>query len=139
MNFFGLIPPIHRTLGKKKKLKGIFANPIDKVVQASKEKNQIPLPLVRCVTLIEEIGMNMEGIYRVSGSYKQMADIQQLYDKGVDPDLTKYDRYVITGVIKKYFALLPEPVMTYKLYDQFLRAQGNKEKIFLKFFQSNQK
>eukprot|EP01080_Neovahlkampfia_damariscottae_P001559 gene1559-12684_t len=109
-----------------KKKKGMFATPLAKVVQASKEENQIPLPLLRCITHIENVGMNMEGIYRVSGSYKQMADIQQLYDKGLDPDLTKYDRYVITGVIKKFFALLPEPVMTFKLYDPFLRAQAKR-------------
>lgn len=67
----------------------------------------------------------MDGIYRISGSHRQMGEIQSAFDRGEEVDLNKYemDKAVITGVIKRYFAMLPEPIMTYDLYVKFMNAQ----------------
>lgn len=66
--------------------------------------------------------MEMEGVYRVSGSHKTVNELQLLYDRNQDPDLNKYEPFVITGVCKKYLTLLPVPVMTFELYENFLGA-----------------
>ena len=42
-----------------------------------------------------------------------------------------YDPHLIAGLLKKYFIDLPEPLLTFDLYDQFIEAAG---KIFFFIF-----
>lgn len=66
--------------------------------------------------------MKMEGVYRVSGSHKSVNELQKQYDRKRDPDLSTYEPFVVTGMFKKYLTTLPEPLMTFELYDSFLSA-----------------
>eukprot|EP00761_Pharyngomonas_kirbyi_P000919 gb/GECH01000920.1/.p1 GENE.gb/GECH01000920.1/~~gb/GECH01000920.1/.p1 ORF type:complete len:682 (+),score=206.72 gb/GECH01000920.1/:1-2046(+) len=108
-----------------KKNKAIFGEPLDDVLKRT--KTTIPLPLQRGVDYVQDKGMHVEGLYRVSGNQKKINDLQKEYDRGEDPDLSRYGLFVVSGMIKNFFSLLPEPLMTYSRYDKWMEAQKIKD------------
>lgn len=49
------------------------------------------------------------------------------FSLGEDVDLsTEQDPHTVTGLLKYYFRELPEPLMTFALYEQFIAAAGAK-------------
>lgn len=118
--------------GKPKKK--LFSVPLDVCIkngplsENDKDFGLLPLPLARGIRYVEEKYIDVEGIYRVSGIKSSVEGLIKLYDEGKDPDLSTYDPYVITGMIKRYLTLVPEPIMTYDLYEPFLAAAKIKDK-----------
>ncbi|KAH8553365.1 hypothetical protein BGW37DRAFT_422657 [Umbelopsis sp. PMI_123] len=102
----------------------LFGNDLTKQVEA--ESRTIPLLVERCIAAVELRGMDYEGIYRKSGGAAQMRSIQLSFEQGLDPDLTDDDEYndicAVTSILKQYLRELPNPLMTYELYPQFLES-----------------
>lgn len=68
--------------------------------------------------------MDMEGIYRKSGGSGQVKIVQQGFEKDnnhdiSDPDL---DIHAVTSALKQYFRKLPNPLITFEVYDGLLEA-----------------
>jgi hypothetical protein len=101
--------------------KRVFEVPISKVMKQT--KGQIPNLIVKTVKYIEEKAMDVEGIFRKSGSMIQVQKYRDLYDLGEDPDLNECsDPHTVAGVLKLYLRTLPEPLMTFDLYEAFQAA-----------------
>lgn len=70
--------------------------------------------------------MDYEGIYRKSGGAAQMRTIQISFETNELLDLkdedTINDICAVTSVLKQYFRELPNPLLPYELYDQFMEA-----------------
>jgi len=94
------------------------------------EKRIIPSVVSRCVEEVELRGISLEGIYRKSGSSTQVKSIQQGFEKDhlhydiSDPDL---DIHAVTSVLKQYFRKLPNPLITFEVYDGLLEAMEGVE------------
>jgi hypothetical protein len=43
------------------------------------------------------------------------------------------DINIVAGALKRFFRDLPEPIMTYELYDEYIEANGKKKKQPIKF------
>lgn len=74
--------------------------------------------------------MDMEGIYRKSGGSGQVKIVQQGFEKDgnydiSDPDL---DIHAVTSALKQYFRKLPDPLITYEVYESLLEAGRIQEK-----------
>ncbi|KAG2186647.1 hypothetical protein INT44_002871 [Umbelopsis vinacea] len=102
----------------------LFGNDLTKQVEV--EGRTIPLLVDRCIAAVELRGMDYEGIYRKSGGAAQMRSIQLSFEQGLDPDLTDDDEYndicAVTSILKQYLRELPNPLMTFELYPQFLES-----------------
>ncbi|KAF8249868.1 RhoGAP-domain-containing protein [Wilcoxina mikolae CBS 423.85] len=85
------------------------------------EGAKIPMVVQKCIQEVEMRGMDYEGIYRKSGGALQMRQIQDEFERGDDvqfgPDL---DICSVTSILKQYFRNLPNPLITYELYDRFI-------------------
>jgi len=78
----------------------------------------------------------MEGIFRISASHKDVKDYKDMFERGEDVNLeTVTDPHVVANLIKVFFRELPEPLMTFDLYDCFLSAIGTPF-LFILFGQS---
>uniref|UniRef100_A0A8B9KDW3 Myosin IXB n=1 Tax=Astyanax mexicanus TaxID=7994 RepID=A0A8B9KDW3_ASTMX len=93
--------------------------------------DRIPVPVVLEMMLehVEMNGLYTEGIYRKSGSANRMKELRQLLE--ADPHsvcLEDYPIHTVTGLVKQWLRELPEPLMTFAHYNDFIRAVELPEK-----------
>ncbi|XP_034053155.1 rho GTPase-activating protein 12-like [Gymnodraco acuticeps] len=90
-----------------------------------RENGSVPIFVTMCIDHVEDNGLCVDGLYRVSGN---LAIIQKLrfainHDERVNLSDSKWeDFHVITGALKMYFRELPEPLFTYALFHDFISA-----------------
>ncbi|PNS16966.1 hypothetical protein CAC42_4930 [Sphaceloma murrayae] len=96
----------------------------DLVARCDFEKRMIPAIVTRCIDEVEARGMDVEGVYRKSGGSGQVKQVQAGFEKDgnldiSDPDL---DIHSVTSCLKQYFRKLPNPLITYDVYESVLEA-----------------
>ncbi|XP_047205771.1 rho GTPase-activating protein 12b isoform X4 [Girardinichthys multiradiatus] len=90
-----------------------------------RESTSVPNFVKMCIDHVENTGLCVDGLYRVSGN---LAVIQKLrfavnHDEKVDLNDSKWeDIHVTTGALKMFFRELPEPLFTYGSFDDFVNA-----------------
>lgn len=96
---------------------------IDLTQQAEETGEPIPIIVKKCVTEIERKGYFTKGLYRVSGVKSDVESLCQMFENGPElVDLTEVPINVITSVLKHYFRQLPEPLITFNLYTEFIKV-----------------
>ncbi|XP_077471617.1 uncharacterized protein LOC144085834 [Stigmatopora argus] len=85
----------------------------------------VPQVLRRCSQFIEEHGV-VDGIYRLSGVSSNIQKLRGEFESDGTPDLSKevylQDIHCVSSLCKAYFRELPNPLLTYQLYDKFAEA-----------------
>ncbi|XP_069366923.1 rho GTPase-activating protein 12-like isoform X9 [Paralichthys olivaceus] len=90
-----------------------------------RENSTVPSFVKMCIDHVENSGLCVDGLYRVSGN---LAVIQKLrflvnHDEKVNLADRKWeDIHVTTGALKMYFRELPEPLFTYSLFNDFVSS-----------------
>ncbi|XP_047424185.1 rho GTPase-activating protein 12b isoform X9 [Mugil cephalus] len=90
-----------------------------------RENTSVPNFVRMCIDHVENTGLSVDGLYRVSGN---LAVIQKLrfavnHDEKVDLNDSKWeDIHVTTGALKMFFRELPEPLFTYGSFNDFVNA-----------------
>ncbi|XP_073801071.1 rho GTPase-activating protein 44 isoform X12 [Danio rerio] len=86
---------------------------------------EIAFPIEACVTMLLECGMQEEGLFRVAPSASKLKKLKASLDCGV-MDVQEYsaDPHAIAGALKSYLRELPEPLMTFELYDEWIQASN---------------
>ncbi|XP_061563674.1 rho GTPase-activating protein 44-like isoform X3 [Cololabis saira] len=83
----------------------------------------IAFPIEACVTMLLECGMQEEGLFRIAPSASKLKKLKASLDCGV-LDVQEYsaDPHAIAGALKSYLRELPEPLMTFELYNDWIQA-----------------
>ncbi|XP_030630704.1 rho GTPase-activating protein 44 [Chanos chanos] len=86
---------------------------------------EIAFPIEACVTMLLECGMQEEGLFRVAPSASKLKKLKASLDCGV-LDVQEYsaDPHAVAGALKSYLRELPEPLMTFDLYDEWIQASN---------------
>ncbi|XP_048846568.1 rho GTPase-activating protein 44-like isoform X2 [Brienomyrus brachyistius] len=86
---------------------------------------EIAFPIEACVTMLLECGLQEEGLFRVAPSASKLKKLKASLDCGV-LDVQEYsaDPHAIAGALKSYLRELPEPLMTFELYDEWIYASN---------------
>ncbi|KAM6964423.1 rho GTPase-activating protein 44-like isoform 5-T5 [Tautogolabrus adspersus] len=85
----------------------------------------IAFPIEACVTMLLECGMQEEGLFRIAPSASKLKKLKASLDCGV-MDVQEYsaDPHAIAGALKSYLRELPEPLMSYELYNDWIQASN---------------
>lgn len=67
-------------------------------------------------------GLYAEGLYRKSGVSSKIKELQRKMNELGEIDYDAYNVHVLTNVLKTFLRDLPEPLLTFDRYDDFLRA-----------------
>ncbi|NWZ30579.1 RHG30 protein, partial [Asarcornis scutulata] len=82
----------------------------------------VPQVLRSCTEFVEQHGV-VDGIYRLSGVSSNIQRLRQEFDSERCPDLQRdvylQDIHCVSSLCKAYFRELPNPLLTYQLYDKF--------------------
>ncbi|XP_036408086.1 rho GTPase-activating protein 44-like isoform X2 [Megalops cyprinoides] len=100
-----------------------FGKPLEEHLTVS--GREIAFPIEACVTMLLECGMQEEGLFRVAPSASKLKKLKASLDCGV-LDVQEYsaDPHAIAGALKSYLRELPEPLMTFDLYDEWIQASN---------------
>ncbi|OWZ38970.1 GTPase activating protein [Cryptococcus neoformans Tu259-1] len=87
----------------------------------------VPKIVEKCTQAIEMYGLESVGVYRLSGTTSRVQALKAALDKDVDAvdilsDEWSADINVVCGALKLWFRELPEPLLTYGLYNAFIEA-----------------
>uniref|UniRef100_A0A8C2WMY6 Rho GTPase-activating protein 32 n=1 Tax=Cyclopterus lumpus TaxID=8103 RepID=A0A8C2WMY6_CYCLU len=87
--------------------------------------HDVPQVLKSCTEFLEKHGV-VDGIYRLSGIASNIQKLRHEFDSEQIPDLTKdvyiQDIHCVGSLCKLYFRELPNPLLTYQLYEKFSDA-----------------
>ncbi|XP_077064791.1 rho GTPase-activating protein 32 isoform X1 [Siphateles boraxobius] len=87
--------------------------------------HDVPQVIRSCTEFIERNGV-VDGIYRLSGISSNIQKLRHEFDSEHVPDLTRetyvQDIHSVGSLCKLYFRELPNPLLTYQLYEKFSDA-----------------
>ncbi|NXT55921.1 RHG29 protein, partial [Pluvianellus socialis] len=81
----------------------------------------VPFIIKKCTSEIEGRALNVKGIYRVNGAKSRVEKLCQAFENGKDlVELSELYAHDITNVLKLYLRQLPEPLILFRLYNEFI-------------------
>lgn len=116
--------PSLKTLQEKGIIKDqIFGSHLHTVCE--REHSTVPWFVKQCIEAVEKRGLDVDGIYRVSGN---LATIQKLrfivnQEEKLNLDDSQWeDIHVVTGALKMFFRELSEPLFPHSFFERFVEA-----------------
>ncbi|XP_030607963.1 rho GTPase-activating protein 30 [Archocentrus centrarchus] len=113
---------VRRKGGNKEKVFGC-----DLMEHLNASGQEVPQVLRCCSEFVEHHGI-VDGIYRLSGVSSNIQKLRGEFENDGTPDLNKdvylQDIHCVSSLCKAYFRELPNPLLTYQLYDKFAEAVG---------------
>lgn len=99
---------------------------LGELLEARCAMDQTPVPKIvtRCLSEVEKRGLDMEGIYRKSGSKLQIDQILGYFESNsefLENDLEK-DISAVTSAVKQYLRYLADPIIPYAQYNAYVQA-----------------
>ncbi|XP_042360184.1 rho GTPase-activating protein 17b isoform X3 [Plectropomus leopardus] len=90
-----------------------------------RSNREIALPIEACVMMLLETGMKEEGLFRIAAGASKLKKLKAALDCSTSQLEEFYsDPHAVAGALKSYLRELPEPLMTYGLYDEWLQASN---------------
>ncbi|XP_050163295.1 rho GTPase-activating protein 29 isoform X4 [Myiozetetes cayanensis] len=81
----------------------------------------VPFIIKKCTSEIESRALNVKGIYRVNGAKLRVEKLCQAFENGKDlVELSELYAHDISNVLKLYLRQLPEPLILFRLYNEFI-------------------
>uniref|UniRef100_A0A8C6LQM0 Rho GTPase-activating protein 44 n=1 Tax=Nothobranchius furzeri TaxID=105023 RepID=A0A8C6LQM0_NOTFU len=103
--------------------KPCYGKPLEEHLALS--ERDIAFPIEACVTMLLECGMQEEGLFRIAPSASKLKKLKASLDCGVlDVQEFSVDPHAIAGALKSYLRELPEPLMTFELYNNWIQASN---------------
>ncbi|XP_078691211.1 unconventional myosin-IXb-like isoform X13 [Branchiostoma floridae x Branchiostoma belcheri] len=91
------------------------------------EGRKVPVLVEKCISFVEKEGLYTVGIYRKSGAAAKIKQLRDECNADVEAvDMEAYPIHVVCNVLKLFFREMAEPLLTYALYDDFLRCTVKK-------------
>ncbi|KAL9037255.1 MAG: hypothetical protein Q9180_003823 [Flavoplaca navasiana] len=107
-------------------LRPVFGMSLEELLH--RDGSAIPLVVYQCLQAVELYGLNVEGIYRLSGSAMHISKLRAIFDNDpsqVDfrnPESFFHDVNSVAGLLKQFFRELPDPLFTHQHFQDFIEA-----------------
>ncbi|XP_048847834.1 rho GTPase-activating protein 17b isoform X3 [Brienomyrus brachyistius] len=86
---------------------------------------EIALPIEACVMMLLETGMKEEGLFRIAAGASKLKKLKAALDCSTSQLEEFYsDPHAVAGALKSYLRELPEPLMTFELYEDWIQASN---------------
>ncbi|XP_069026298.1 rho GTPase-activating protein 24 isoform X3 [Embiotoca jacksoni] len=102
---------------------GIFGQKLEETVRYERRfgNKLAPMLVEQCVDFIRQWGLREEGLFRLPGQANLVKELQDAFDCGEKPSFDcNTDVHTVASLLKLYLRELPEPVIPFQKYDDFL-------------------
>ncbi|XP_017349097.1 rho GTPase-activating protein 17b isoform X1 [Ictalurus punctatus] len=90
-----------------------------------RSNREIALPIEACVMMLLETGMKEEGLFRIAAGASKLKKLKAALDCSTSQLEEFYsDPHAVAGALKSYLRELPEPLMTFQHYDDWIQASN---------------
>ncbi|KAM3591420.1 uncharacterized protein V6R79_001855 [Siganus canaliculatus] len=94
----------------------------------SQSDRDIAAPIQECILMLLKTGMREEGLFRLAAAASVVKRLKTCLDQDmVDHSEFSMDPHAVAGALKCYLRELPEPLMTFELYNDWFKAAGEKD------------
>ncbi|XP_045772346.1 rho GTPase-activating protein 44 [Maniola jurtina] len=116
------VPELERFINDSS-VKPVFGYPLEEHLRVT--ARTIAFPVELCVCTLHELALHEEGLFRIAGGTSKVRRMKLSLDAGLfsvplPPDYK--DMHVVASVLKSYLRELPEPLLTFRLYENFILA-----------------
>ncbi|CCD54730.1 hypothetical protein ACHAPC_004910 [Botrytis cinerea] len=116
-------------------LKPVFGLSLEELFD--RDGSAVPMIVYQCIQAVDLFGLEVEGIYRLSGTASHIMKIKAMFDNGkldnlVDfrnPESFFHDVNSVAGLLKQFFRELPDPLLTIEQYPAFIEAAKHDDEI----------
>ncbi|KAM0439604.1 hypothetical protein ACHAPT_000696 [Fusarium lateritium] len=120
--------PGHPPPGASAPSKPMFGLPLSRLYE--RDSLAVPMVVYQCIQAVDLYGLNVEGIYRQSGSMAHIQKLKNMFDTESsspaldfrNPENFYHDVNSVTGLLKQFFRDLPDPLLTLEHHDSFIAA-----------------
>uniref|UniRef100_A0A8C1RQ98 Rho GTPase-activating protein 24 n=1 Tax=Cyprinus carpio TaxID=7962 RepID=A0A8C1RQ98_CYPCA len=102
---------------------GIFGQKLEETVRYERRygNKMAPMLVEQCVDFIRHWGLREEGLFRLPGQANLVKELQDAFDCGEKPSFDcNTDVHTVASLLKLYLRELPEPVIPFCKYGEFL-------------------
>jgi hypothetical protein len=104
----------------------VFGVDLKELKSRPNAKSLIPYVIQNTISHLDCFGLEIEGLFRKSGSASQIEYFREQYDQGITVDLRGCpDPHTVAGLLKLYLRELPEPLLTFDMYDKVVNVLGS--------------
>ncbi|XP_052266114.1 rho GTPase-activating protein 44-like isoform X2 [Dreissena polymorpha] len=107
----------------------LLCNPVKPVYGMALEEHlrctnrDIAQVIEACVCYLLECGIEEEGLFRIAGMANKVKKLKASFDAGFDlDDTTDIDPHTVASALKQYLRELPEPLLTFQKFPEFMAA-----------------
>ncbi|KAL2065434.1 hypothetical protein VTL71DRAFT_3104 [Oculimacula yallundae] len=125
-------PPVH-SVTNLPPLKPVFGLSLEQLFE--RDNSAVPMVVYQCIQAVDLFGLEVEGIYRLSGTTSHVNKIKAIFDNDAsqvdfrDPANFFHDVNSVAGLLKQFFRDLPDPLLTSEHYPGFIEAARNEDDI----------
>ncbi|XP_060916726.1 rho GTPase-activating protein 24 isoform X1 [Labrus mixtus] len=104
---------------------GIFGQKLEETVRYERRYGNklAPMLVEQCVDFIRQWGLREEGLFRLPGQANLVKELQDAFDCGEKPSFDcNTDVHTVASLLKLYLRELPEPVIPFHKYGDFLAS-----------------
>ncbi|KIN07675.1 hypothetical protein OIDMADRAFT_186489 [Oidiodendron maius Zn] len=114
-------------------LKPVFGVSLDELFE--RDSSAVPMVVYQCIQAVDLFGLEVEGIYRLSGTASHITKLKAMFDNDAsrldfrNPENFFHDVNSVAGLLKQFFRELPDPLLTAEHYASFIEAARNEDDI----------
>ncbi|KAF7960524.1 hypothetical protein EAE96_000204 [Botrytis aclada] len=107
-------------------LKPVFGLSLEELFE--RDGSAVPMIVYQCIQAVDLFGLEVEGIYRLSGTASHIMKIKAMFDNDAskvdfrNPESFFHDVNSVAGLLKQFFRELPDPLLTIEQYPAFIEA-----------------
>lgn len=119
----GSMSPTHHNLPP---LRPVFGIGLEELFQ--RDQNAVPVVVMQCILAVDTFGLDVEGIYRLSGNATHINALKSQFDHNAsqidfrNPANFFHDVNGVATLLKQFFRDLPDPLFTALQYTGFIDA-----------------
>ncbi|KAL2083092.1 hypothetical protein ACEWY4_020865 [Coilia grayii] len=104
---------------------GVFGRRLEETMECERGQGVCvrlaPLLVEQCVCFIRQRGLQEEGLFRMPGQANLVKQLQDAFDHGDKPQFdSTTDVHTVASLLKLYLRELPEPVIPFSKYQDFI-------------------